>query len=87
MENIMTHPVYIHLLHGCDDPNQEMDGWGFTGPVLGPFEAVHFTYLTHIHCIPLVPNGDELGLRFQDGMLVHDGKFYSDFEICGGHNP
>jgi hypothetical protein len=26
-------------------------------------------------------------LGFHDDMLVHDGKFYGDFEICGGHDP
>ena len=45
-----TKPVFIHLLHGRDDPEQDMQGWGFTGPILGPFEAVHFTYKEHIRC-------------------------------------
>ncbi len=76
-------PVYIHLLHGRDNPEQEMEGWGFTGPVLGPFEAVHFTYGTHIRCLPVVATGDELQLYYHDDLLMNDGKFYGDFEICG----
>jgi hypothetical protein len=79
-------PVYIHLLHGRDDPEQEMDGWGFNGPLLGPFEAVHFTYLADIRCIIDSSTGEDFGLRFQNDLLVHDGKFYGDFEICGGHD-
>jgi hypothetical protein len=74
--------LYIKLLHGRDNPDQEMDGWGFDGPVLGPFEAVHFTYRTHIRCFPTHGEGDELGLWFHDDMLVWQGKYYGDFEIA-----
>jgi hypothetical protein len=74
--------VYIKLLHGRDNPDQQMDGWGFSGPVLGPFETVHFTYRTHVRCFPMEDGGDELELRFHDDMLVWKGKFYGDFEIA-----
>jgi hypothetical protein len=87
-ENTMTtRPVFIHLLHGRDDPKQDMREWGFVGPILGPFEAVHFTYEEHIRCIADAETGAEIELGFHDDMLVHDGKFYGDFEICGGHDP
>jgi hypothetical protein len=79
--------VFIHLLHGRDDPDQEMTDWGFTGPLLGPFEAVHFTYKEHIRCIVDANAGAELELGFHGDLLVHDGKFYGDFEICAGHGP
>jgi len=82
-----TRPVFIHLLHGRDDPKQDMREWGFVGPILGPFEAVHFTYEEHIRCIADAETGAEIELGFHDDMLVHDGKFYGDFEICGGHDP
>jgi hypothetical protein len=82
-----SNPVFIHLLHGRDDPGQDMTGWGFTGPILGPFEAVHFTYKDHIRCIADANAGTGLELGFHDDLLVHDGKFYGDFEICGGHGP
>jgi hypothetical protein len=61
--------------------------WGFVGPILGPFQAVHFTYKEHIRCIADAETGAEIELGFHDDMLVHDGKFYGDFEICGGHDP
>ena len=60
-----------------------MTAWGFTGPILGPFEAVHFTYKEHIRCID-ANAGTELELGFHDDLLVHNGKFYGDFKICGG---
>lgn len=40
--------VYLHLFHGRDDPDQEMDDWGFRGPSLGPFRYVQTTYMCEI---------------------------------------
>jgi hypothetical protein len=71
--------VYIRLLHGRHDPNEEMHDWGFGGPVLGPFDAVHFTYMTDISCI--LDTGETLALRFTDDLLTWEGKYYGDFEI------
>ena len=73
--------VYIKLLHGRDDPNQDMEDWGFNGPVLGPFEAVHFTYRDHIRCIRS-GGAQEIELGFTDDLLTYDGKHYGDFEIA-----
>ena len=28
--------VYLHLFHGRNDVAEEMEGWGFDGPTLGP---------------------------------------------------
>ena len=77
--------VYLHLLHGRTDPDQNMTDWGFAGPILGPFEAIHVTYKEHIRCIAALATGDELELGFHGDLLVHDGKYYGDFEICAGH--
>jgi len=52
--------------------------------LLGPFEAVHFTYKEHIRCIEDAHKGTELELRFHEDLLVYAGKYYGDFEICGG---
>ena len=73
--------VYILLLHGRNDPNEDMQDWGFQGPTLGPFVAVHFTYKTHIRCITDPAQEKELELGFHDDLLVYDGKYYGDFEI------
>jgi hypothetical protein len=79
---VMT--VYLKLMHGRATPDQQMNDWGFDGPILGPFEAVHFTYTTHVRCFPKGSDGDAeaLELCFHDDMLVYDGKFYGDFEIA-----
>ena len=59
---------------------------GLHRPVLGPFEAVHFTYKEHIRCIRDAATDDEIELSFHGDLLAHDGRFYGDFEICGGHD-
>ena len=78
-------PVFIHLLHGRDDPDEDLQGWGFTGPILGPFECIHVTYRDHFRCIRSAATGEEIELRFHDDLLVHENKYYGDYEICGGH--
>ena len=76
--------VYLKLLHGRTDPDEQLKDWGFDGPVLGPFEAVHFTYATHVRCFPKGSDGDAeaIELCYHDDLLVHDGKYYGDFEIA-----
>ncbi len=77
--------IYIHLFHGCNDPAQDMDDWGFDGPVLGPFDAICGTYSAHLRCIL---NGDEAPeLLYHEDMLAHDGKYYGDFEITTSDTP
>src|SRR3546814_15424074 len=36
--------VYLHLFHGRNSPDQDMDDWGFDGPTIGPPDYVHTTY-------------------------------------------
>lgn len=76
--------IYLKLMHGRNHPDQQMDDWGFNGPVPGPFEAVHFTYTTHVRCFPEGSDGDAeaLELCFHNDMLVYEGKYYGDFEIA-----
>lgn len=37
--------LYIQLFHGRDHLEEEMDDFGYEGPLLGPFRYVHITYL------------------------------------------
>ena len=73
--------VYIRLFHGRADPAQNLGDWGYTGPTLGPFVAIHFTYLTHVRCFPEGHRGDEMELVFAEECLAYDGSYYGDFEI------
>jgi hypothetical protein len=71
---------YILLLHGRNDPAEDMADWGFTGPRLGPFETIHGTYAAHLKCYREAV--EVLELRYHEDMLTHEGKFYGDFEIA-----
>ena len=77
--------VYLYLIHGRKDPEQQMNGWGFNGPTLGPFVAIHVTYMSSLRCIR--DDYSEFELRFHQDMLAHDGAFYGDFEITSSPPP
>jgi hypothetical protein len=38
----------LKLFHGRGTPFEQLNDWGFDGPVLGPFESIQFTYGTFI---------------------------------------
>lgn len=72
--------VYFRLYHGRRQPDQEMNEWGFAGPVFGPLSTVVMTYLRTIRLYAL--NGiDELWIDTHDDMAFWRGDYYGDFEI------
>lgn len=40
--------VYLHLYHGRKTVDESLEDWGFDGPLIGPLENLHVTYLTHL---------------------------------------
>jgi hypothetical protein len=72
--------LYLRLYHGRKNPDQDMDDWGFNGPVFGPLSAVVMTYLTTIrlHGIRLC---DEVWLETTRDMVQWQGDYYGDFEL------
>jgi len=80
--------VYLHLFHGRNSPDQDMDDWGFDGPTIGPLDYVHTTYGDNIKIRFTYPiDASELGLEQEEMFnLVGDcfpfeGKFYGDFSV------
>jgi hypothetical protein len=85
--------IYVELYHGRDNADDEMEDWGFNGPVIGPLEHVHVTYHSHIR-LGFVHEHDELRYRaagvignepfdlswFED-MIMSGGKFYGDWSV------
>jgi hypothetical protein len=90
--------VYLHLFHGRNTVDEELDDWGFDGGVLGPFKYLHMTY-----CSDLKFSMEESAYRaiFPDdtkatayegfieghfetteGLIIHQAKYYGDFSIC-----
>lgn len=72
--------LYMRLYHGRNDPNENLDAWGFHGPVFGPLSDVVLTYLNTIRIYGL-DSYDELWIQTHDDMVVWEGKYFGDFEI------
>lgn len=79
--------MYLALIHGRSDPDQDMDYWGETGPCFGPLSYAHITYNQSINIGaygvedgtgPMF-NGDPM--HFHSDMLYYDGMYYGDWEM------
>lgn len=72
--------MYLELYNGRNFPNEEIDDWGFEGPILGPLTSVQLTYLFHLK----LHNEDENGrwtlfdLMGEEDMIKFKDKFYGD---------
>jgi len=67
--------LYLHMIHGRTNPNQQMDDWGTDGPFIGPLNWCHFTYNSTINL------GFSDGFGFYEDMLFFDGVYYGDWEL------
>jgi len=79
----------LRPIHGRKDPDEKMDGWGFTGVPLF-FDWIHITYCCHINIgygagftEPMSPGPNSV--YFHGDMLAidRDGdiSYYGDWEI------
>jgi hypothetical protein len=87
---------YLHLFHGRDDPDQEMDDWGEDGPTIGPLSSFQVTYMTHYRIefvdkekfdkFKKLTGWEEwtdltLLMSFKEDMVECGGKYYGDWEL------
>lgn len=73
--------VYLHLFHGREDPEQDMDDWGEDGPIVGPFDWFHVTYKDELKG---VIDGDPYWFPHIapcEDMIYFRGKWYGDWSI------
>jgi hypothetical protein len=40
--------LYLALTHGRHHPDEQLSGWGFDGPTIGPLKWCHTTYAIEI---------------------------------------
>jgi hypothetical protein len=71
--------VVIHLYHGRKDPQEQLEDWGEDGPLLGPFDGIHHTYLHHIR--PVIDGDSPADLAVVEDMYYYDGMYYGDMVI------
>ena len=78
-------PVYLKLFHGRNTPTEELDDWGFDGPVLGPLAHVHTTYGSDIKLGDV--EGELIGVLHTVNDLVYYNKaYYGDWSVFGPEN-
>jgi hypothetical protein len=75
--------VWVELFHGRDSEDEELDDWGFDGPVVGPFDFVQNTYGIDIRGIRKSKDNEEEIHEFpmKDGLIQYDGKWYGDYSV------
>ncbi len=84
--------LYLALFHGRVRPDEQMNDWGFNGPIIGPLEWVHTTYALHVR-LKFMSSTDEI-LYFEksecpdahdiyaaDDMVVYGDKYYGDWSV------
>lgn len=86
MEEKPTKPgMYLDLYHGRIDKDQDMTDWGTPGPLIGPCQAIHTTYMNMIR-VSLTEDagghGDiDFTLHTTEDMIEFDGVFYGDWSV------
>lgn len=82
--------MYLGLLHGRDDPEQQMNDWGFNGPMIGPLQWCHTTYACTIRIVfesaldglrYFGEAGTDHELELLDDLLEFRGKYYGDWTV------
>ncbi len=77
--------TYLALFHGRFDPRQNMDSWGFDGPVIGPVKWVHTTYGTEMKVCLKEEEDFSVLIPIVEGCASFDGKYYGDWEVYQHH--
>lgn len=73
--------TYLALFHGRNDPKQDIEDWGFDGPVIGPVNWVHTTYGGEIK-VALKDEADaSIHITVVEGCISFEGKYYGDWTV------
>jgi hypothetical protein len=72
--------MYLRLYHGRTDPAQQMEDWGFVGPVFGPLSCYVHTYCSTFRFIG-ENRFSEVWLEKHEDMIPWEGCFYGDMEL------
>jgi hypothetical protein len=69
--------VYLELFHGRKTTDEEMDGWGEMGPILGPLNSFQVTY----GWMRIIYDNDFIELNDTEGLIYYNGIYYGDFAV------
>lgn len=82
--------LYLGLFHGRREPREQMNGWGFDGPAIGPLKWCHTTYAFDIkiefeNAADAVAYfgiaQDQFEVSVDADLLVYDGMYYGDWTV------
>lgn len=82
--------MYLALFHGRDGRKEQMHQFGFAGPLLGPLQYCHTTYLSDIKILfeeaedaQLCCGSDakDVILRVVDDMIYFENAYYGDWSV------
>jgi hypothetical protein len=77
--------MYLTLHHGRLSKDEDMDDWGFDGPIIGPLQYLHVTYCSDIKYGTVdgeaASNGPSHVILLDEDLLGFDGKLYGDWEL------
>ena len=71
--------LYMGLFHGRRNPNQDLNGWGSEGPVVGPFSKIIVEDFNKITLIG--EDGTQYQLKVVEDLVYIDGTYYGDVTI------
>jgi len=78
--------IYVHLFHGRDTADEDVECGGYSGPVVGPFEGFQTTYQSN----PRGIIGGDLAWRMAipagTDLVYFRGKFYGEYTVLGREN-
>lgn len=82
--------MYLGLFHGRRSRQEDMDDWGFAGPVLGPLSYCHTTYMAYVR-LRFLRGQDaraccntshlEVDLAVVEDMIHFEGAYYGDWTV------
>jgi len=84
--------LYLVLFHGREDRNEDMDDWGFDGPMIGPLQWCHTTYTCHVRicfetkedelryfAVSMFPDAHDMGMV--GDLMKYAECFYGDWTV------
>jgi hypothetical protein len=81
--------IYIELFHGHHSPDEQIEDWGFDGPILGPFPYFHITYGSDVKLgdDPILVAGQEYVFPTwdKDGFINFLVGYYGDMSITNSN--
>ena len=72
--------LYLHLLHGRNQLDQEMTDWGFEGPTLGPLKFVQGIYLDYLW-IEFTGTEQSMRIEYSEDCLVYDNQYFGQYTV------